>query len=300
MEDSEIVPAPVRGRIPPQGAAATETARDVALGEAAMKIQDNHSARRAFTLIELLVVIAIIGVLAGFLLPAIAKAQWTARKSKCINQLHQFDLAIMSYRNSWEQQLPPWLSNLYPDIVSNPKLYLCPEDPSLGKEGGKPPWEKDAVQQFVETDDFEGSTADTSDPAAAAVQNHEIKGNSYIYEFCAAYCNWATSLHWPLNASAADTHTFDYKANYRADGIHFDRDENSGSPTWREAKEWSIDNIGPWTPIVRCFWHTGGSFNRQDMVLNLGAGTHHLYYSGTTGADDAQYGSRAWEYTGAK
>lgn len=130
--------------------------------------QHDNDTREGFTLIELLTVVAIIGILAGLLMPLIAKAQELARRTDCSNNLKQIAYAVHAYMPEHGDKMPSNLVSLAIEKYANdPGIFKCRSD--QGRES------MDAISDLTEAT---GDRYCSYDLATKDYTGHKAGGNS--------------------------------------------------------------------------------------------------------------------------
>lgn len=130
-------------------------------------------------------VVAPTAVMAGMLLPALAKAKSRAQDVMCANNLKQIALGIHMYANDHEDVLPKDLASLKEYLGGAPMVLFCPQDPQR-PDPGTMTWDK--IEPGRSSYEFlkPGVKLPDLDPAEVIarckIHGHEARGDGSVHQ----------------------------------------------------------------------------------------------------------------------
>jgi len=190
--------------------------------------------KHGFTLVELLVVIAIIALLAGLLLPVLAKAREGSKRTSCTNNIRQIITGLHLYADDPTQGGFPknaskatalWLA--YPKYITDYRVYSCPSKPTTDALKSKTAGATVAAgtevayqydDRHTQSQGFAGLVADRINPANTS--NH---GSAGTFAFCMGLVDGSSAVLTKVSRDAGEGKTDDVTANEEAT-ITLDKD----------------------------------------------------------------------------
>jgi type II secretory pathway pseudopilin PulG len=245
----------------------------------------------------MLVVISIIAILAAMILPATMQARREARITNCLSNMHQIGVALTMYAQHYGEgrvgAYPPWLTLLTTTggrrrYLDDRRVLHCPEDPSYGKQGGRPDRMKyegqdKVIEQFPMADIDEHTGALNGSPSYPTNSTDGGIDCSYIFEMNGEPCDWIYGSP-PVSSGASggvpDSYEWQWgsKPNW-AEFLALTDINHDGVISWNEIKQLSRKGckdrgLPAWdirVPIVRCYWHAEDPrvLKTDSLVLDL-------------------------------